>query len=145
MFKKETEYALRSLIYVQIQNYQDKTPGVVEIAKEINTPKAFTAKILQKLVRCGFIGSIKGKNGGFFFESGKPELSLKLIINAIEGDNVYSGCGLGLDTCDESCSCPLHESFSTIRDSTEKLISEVTIQKLANKKSVSREIILKRL
>ncbi len=145
MFKKETEYALRGLIYIQIQNFQNKTPGVVEISNEIDTPKAFTAKILQKLVKNGFIGSVRGKNGGFYFKSGTPELSLKAVIDAIEGKNIYSGCGLGLDSCDDDCSCPLHESFSEIRKSTEKLINEITIQMLAKKKTVSRELILNRL
>ncbi len=145
MFKKETEYALRSLIYIQIQNFSSKRPGIKEISTEINTPQAFTAKILQKLVKSGFIESIKGKNGGFFFDPNNDETTLKDIIYSIEGSDIYSRCGLGLSTCDETCSCPIHESFSEIRKATEKLISEETIQNLAKKKSLSVEIVLNRL
>ena len=36
MFKKETEYALRSLIYIQVQNLEKKRPGIIEIASEID-------------------------------------------------------------------------------------------------------------
>ncbi|MBK6285781.1 MAG: Rrf2 family transcriptional regulator [Draconibacterium sp.] len=59
MFKKETEYALRGLVYIQIQNRSGKNPGIIEIATEIDTPPSFTAKILQRLVQVGFIKSIK--------------------------------------------------------------------------------------
>ncbi len=145
MFKKETEYALRSLIYIQVQNFDNNTPGIVEISKEIDTPQPFTAKILQRMVRNGFIESMKGKNGGFYFKPESPELTLKEIIYSIEGENIYTGCGLGLSTCDENCYCPIHESFSVIRDATEKLIREETIQKLARKKAVSVDIVLNRI
>lgn len=145
MFKKETEYALRSLIYIQVQNFANRTPGIIEIAAEIDTPKPFTAKILQRLVKNGFIESMKGKNGGFFFNSNNPDLTLKEVIYSIEGDDVYSRCGLGLSSCDDTCQCPIHESFSEIRKATEKLISEETIQKLAKKKSALVEIVLNRI
>ena len=67
MFKKETEYALRSLVYIQLQNSKERRPGIAEIASEIETPQSFTAKILQRLVKQGFVESLKGINGGFFF------------------------------------------------------------------------------
>jgi len=76
VFKKETEYALRGLVYIQIQNQLGKRPGILEIASEIDTPPSFTAKILQRMVRLGFIESVKGKNGGYYFDPEKEELSL---------------------------------------------------------------------
>ena len=145
MFRKETEYALRSLIYIQVQNLSNTTPGILEIASEIGTPKPFTAKILQRMVKNGFIESIKGKNGGFVFNKNKPDLTLKDVIYSIEGDDIYSRCGLGLSTCNDTCQCPIHESFSEIREATEKLISEETIQRLAKKKSTLVEIVLNRI
>lgn len=145
VFKKETEYALRSLIYIQVQNLEKKRPGIIEIASEIDAPFPFTAKILQRLVRAGFIESMKGKNGGFYFNPKKPELTLKEVIFSIEGEKAYTGCGLGLSSCDDTCHCPIHNSFSLIREETDKLISEETIQKLAKKKTVSVDIVLNRL
>ena len=66
MFNKETEYALRGLVYIKLQNLQGRRPGTVEMAKEIEAPQFFTAKILQRLVRFGFLESLKGKGGGFY-------------------------------------------------------------------------------
>ena len=133
MFNKETEYALRGLVYIKLQNLKERRPGTIEVAKEIEAPQFFTAKILQRLVRNGFLESHKGKGGGFFFDESKSDLPLEKLISAIEGDKSFSGCGFGLKHCDENNPCPLHEKYSTIRKSINKLISEETIQSLAEK------------
>ncbi len=136
VFNKETEYALRGLVYIQTQNMLGKKPGIVEIAKEIDSPQFYMAKILQRLVRLGFIASTKGKGGGFYFDVEKPELPLKDLILATEGDRTFSGCGFGLKQCDENNRCPLHDQYAPIRNAINKLVSEDTVQSLA--KSISK-------
>jgi Rrf2 family protein len=134
VFNKETEYALRGLVYIQTQNFIDRRPGITEIAKEIGAPHFYTAKILQQMARLGFVNSLKGKGGGFHFEQKKGELPLKDLILAIEGGKTFSGCGIGLKQCDELNPCPLHEQFAPIRDAINKLVTEETVQSLARKK-----------
>jgi Rrf2 family protein len=133
MFNKETEYALRGLVYIQIQNMNGRKPGVAEIAREIDAPPFFTAKILQRMVRQGYVNSLKGKGGGFYFDNSKPELPIRDLIVATEGGNLLSGCGFGLRNCNGSNPCPLHEKYSPIRDAINSLVSTETIQSLANK------------
>jgi Rrf2 family protein len=133
MFNKETEYALRGLVYIKLQNLKNRRPGTSEVAKEIEAPPFFTAKILQRLVRSGFLNSIKGKGGGFFFDPVKPDLPLKKLITAIEGDSSFSGCGFGLRECNSENPCPLHEKYAAVRESIDKLVSEETVQSLAEK------------
>lgn len=133
MFNKETEYALRGLVYIKLQNLKGRRPGTAEVSKEIEAPPFYTAKILQRLVRVGFLKSLKGKGGGFFFDADKPDLQLIDLIAAIEGDRSYSGCGFGLKHCDSANPCPLHEKYTSIRESINRLISEETVQSLAEK------------
>jgi Rrf2 family protein len=131
MFNKETEYALRGLVYIQLQNYQGRRPGITEIAREIDAPQFYTAKILQRLVRQGLVISLKGKGGGFFFDQDKPELTLKELIYVIEGSKLITACGFGLKNCSSGNPCPLHEDYSRIREAIEELVSTETIQSLA--------------
>ncbi len=137
MFKKESEYALRGMVYIQIQNLKGRRPGVPEIAHEIEAPFFFTAKILQRLVKIGFLRSVKGKGGGFFLDPDKDDLPLKHIITAIEGDQLFVGCGFGLKYCSENNPCPLHNQYSIIRDEINQLVTNETIQSMA-KKSLSQ-------
>jgi Rrf2 family protein len=133
LFNKETEYALRGMVYIQVQNLKNRRPGISEIATEIEAPHFFTAKILQRLVKLGFVSSIKGKGGGFYFDPEKSKLPLKEIILATEGSKTFTGCGFGLKQCDESNPCPLHKQYAPIREAIYKLISEETVQSLAQK------------
>jgi Rrf2 family protein len=131
MFNRETEYALRGLIYIKLQNIRNRRPGTEEVSREIGAPQFFTAKILQRLVRNGFLESLKGKGGGFYFDPAKPDLPLKKLIDAIEGDRSFSGCGIGLKNCDEQNPCPLHEKYAPIRNAINEMISQETVQSLA--------------
>jgi Rrf2 family protein len=133
MFNKETEYALRGLVYIRLQNIQDKRPGTTEVAKEIDAPHFYTAKILQRLVRAGFLESLKGKGGGFYFDPDKPDIPLAKLITSIEGDRSFSGCGFGLKHCSASNPCPVHDKYAPIREAINKMVSEETVQSLAMK------------
>ena len=131
MFNKETEYALRSLVYIQAENNKGRKPLISEIAREIDAPPFFTAKILQRLVRQGFVMSRKGRGGGFYFDRDGASLPLADIIRAVEGDKIMTGCAFGLRYCDEANPCPLHERYSPVRENIGRLLSEETVQTLA--------------
>jgi Rrf2 family protein len=132
MFNKETEYAIRGLVYIQHQNDKGLRPGIIEIATAVKAPQFFIGKILQRLVKQGFLQSFKGKKGGFAFDPEKPNVMLLDIINAIQGIAVQE-CGFGLSHCDCDNPCPLHFKYKEIRNLMESLITTETIQTLARK------------
>ncbi len=135
MFSKETEYALRGLVYIHRQNTMGMVPGIDEIAREIDAPRFFTAKILQRMVRQGFLRSKKGKGGGFYFDESMPDLPLKNIIMSTEGEKTLSGCAFGLDYCNPGNPCPLHQRYAPIREMMNRLMESETIQSLARQKT----------
>jgi len=133
MFNKETEYALRALVYIQLQNNKGRRPGIAEIAREIDAPVFYIAKILQRLVRMGFVISLKGKGGGFFFDKDKPELTVKELIISVEGNRTITGCGFGFKNCSAENPCPIHDQYAPIREAIDRLVSAETIQSLSKK------------
>lgn len=133
MFNKETEYALRSLVYIQVENDKGRRPGLSEIAGEIDAPPFYTAKILQRMVRQGFVQSRKGRGGGFFFDCRQAPLRIGDVIKAVEGDNLMTSCAFGLKHCDEINPCPLHSRYAPIREAINALVREETIQSLARR------------
>jgi Rrf2 family protein len=133
MVGKTTEYAIRALVYVYIQNMQGKRPGYKEIAKKIGSPEQFTAKVLQNLARAELISSMKGRGGGFFFDVPATPLTLYEVIRVMEGEEYFFKCGFGLRQCDGANPCPLHEDYSLVRGGLYKLVTNQTIQSLASK------------
>lgn len=133
MFNKETEYALRALVYIQLQNFSERRPGIVEIAKEIDAPQSFSAKILQRMVKQGVVKSLKGKGGGFFFDKEKDDLLIKDLVSLIGGNKLLTECGFGLKHCDCNNPCPLHDQYLPIKEAVNNLVSSESIQSLAKK------------
>jgi Rrf2 family protein len=133
MLGKTTEYAIRALVYIYIQNLEGKRPGFKEIAKKIDSPEQFTAKVLQSLARNQIISSMKGRGGGFFFNQTSASLTMYDVIRVMEGENFFSKCGFGLKRCDSVNPCPLHNEYSHVREGFFQLVKNRTIQSLADK------------
>ncbi|MFA5817389.1 MAG: Rrf2 family transcriptional regulator [Bacteroidales bacterium] len=133
MWSKTTEYAIRALVQVAVCNIGGHRPGFREIAESIDAPVQFTAKILQTLSRAALVKSVRGRGGGFFFDSKSPELKLAEVIRTLEGDKYFTGCVVGLLKCDEDHPCPLHSEFTRIRGDLVTLAEQETIQGLARK------------
>ncbi|MDY0200896.1 MAG: Rrf2 family transcriptional regulator [Bacteroidales bacterium] len=133
MLTKTTEYALRALVYIYIQNNEGKRPGFREVSKMIDSPEQFTGKVLQSLTRAGIISSLKGRGGGYFFDDLTIPLTLFEVIETVEGTEFFLKCGFGLNQCNAGDPCPMHEGYSKIRDDFYKFVNEQTIQSLAQK------------
>lgn len=133
MLSKSTKYAIRALVFIQLQNWNNSRPGVIEIAREIEAPAAFTGKILHTLTRHRLLDSMKGRGGGFFFPDNQSNLTLYEIIHVMEGDSLFISCGFGLKNCSESNPCPVHDAYKKIRDAYFELASQETVQSLSQK------------
>lgn len=133
MIAKSTEYAIRALVYIQLQNWDQKRPGVIEIAKEIESPQAFTGKILQLLTKHKIVESSKGRGGGFYFNNDKSDLTLYKVIILLEGDTCFTKCGFGLKNCSNSNPCPLHDRYINVRDGFLEIAQTETIQSVSQK------------
>jgi Rrf2 family protein len=132
MFSKACEYGIRAVIYIWSQDSKGKKIGIKDICKEIDAPEFFTAKILQSLARQDVISSAKGPNGGFYMEKEQEKLTLFDLVNAIDGDKIFEGCGLGLKVCSEKNPCPIHDQFKSIRDQLKVMLSTTSIKDLAD-------------
>lgn len=131
MFSKTCEYGIRAVIYVSASGNQDNKISIPEISSNIEAPVHFTAKILQTLVHNDILSSKKGVNGGFYLNVTQKQRQLIEVVRAIDGDVLFSGCGLGLKSCSEQEQCPLHDKFTAIRTSLKNMMEQTTIDEMA--------------
>lgn len=133
MFSKACEYGIRASIFIATKSSKGIRVGIKDVAKEIDSPEPFTAKIMQILTKNGIIHSTKGVGGGFEVS---PEAlkSVKLIqiVDAIDGNKIYSGCGIGLKECSEEHPCPVHHEFTKIRSLLLEMLTKTTLEQLAS-------------
>lgn len=131
MFSKACEYGIRACIYIASQSLNEKRVSLKEISKEIASPEAFTAKILQQLVKNKIVDSIKGPSGGFMIEVEKiNSIKLKDIVFSIDGEDIYKGCGLGMKECSEIQPCPIHNQYKIIKNGLKEMLDTTNLHQL---------------
>lgn len=145
MFSKACKYAIRALIYLASKAETPENTGLREIAAEIDSPVAFTAKIMQILSKQNLVNSAKGPHGGFFLDPAASEIKLIQVVKAIDGTHSITGCGLGLSSCSEEHPCPIHHEFATIRNALANLLEEQTIQQLAKEMLAGKSVLKQHL
>lgn len=134
MFSKACEYGIRATLFVAQQSKLNRRVSIKEISAEIDSPTAFTAKILQILVREGIVTSQKGPSGGFEIDDAKREsVTLSQVVTAIDGDRVSVACVLGLKQCGEAQPCPVHNQYVSIRKDIQNMLNKTNIASLADK------------
>jgi Rrf2 family transcriptional regulator, iron-sulfur cluster assembly transcription factor len=130
MFSKACEYGIRALLYIARTSKEGTRVGIKEISQAIDSPEPFMAKILQDLSRKGLVLSIKGPNGGFYMDGSHLKNSLADIVTAIDGDELFNGCGLGLKACSEKKPCPIHYEFKSIRSNLKAMLESTALEQL---------------
>jgi len=118
---------MRAVFFIAYKTFEGERVGIKEISAGIDSPEYFLAKILQDLSRKGIVQSVKGPNGGFYFDKAALQRPLSDIVEAVDGNGIFIGCALGLKQCTEINPCPLHSEFKTIRDQLQHLLKTQTI------------------
>jgi Rrf2 family protein len=121
MLSKKTKYGLKALAYLGSQ--KEKNPiQISEIAEHENISQKFLESILLSLRKTGFLGSKKGKGGGYYLLRPPEEISMIDVMRVLEGPiamvpcvslNFYETC----DDCPNERNCSVHKLMLQIRDS----------------------------
>jgi len=127
IFSKTCEYAIRAVFYIAQKTPSGERVGIKDIALGIDSPELYLGKILQELSRKGLISSAKGPNGGFYLSEEMLALPLIEVVRALDGEALFTGCGLGLKQCSEINPCPLHNEFKDIRNKIGLMLKRTTI------------------
>lgn len=103
---RQGDYAVRAVLALATK------PGEVvttrEIARSMDIPEAFLVKVVKALVKAGIVESVRGSRGGLKL-AGRPEdLTLRHVLEAMEGPLVLNQCLLRPGACDRQPRCPVH-------------------------------------
>ncbi len=132
MFSKSCEYGIKATLFIAQKSQWGERVSLKEIAAAIDSPIAFTAKILQVLAKASIVNSTKGLHGGYEIEKEcLPKISLKQIVQAIDGNRIFDGCALGLKICNAKEPCPMHSQFVIIRNKLSETLASSNLLNVA--------------
>ncbi len=103
---RKIDYGLRAMIYLA-SIPQDAVVPFREIARQMDVPEDFLAKILKTLVDQGLVRSTRGPHGGYALARAPAAISFLDVIEAVEGPVALNVCLDGEDACGHSTSCTM--------------------------------------
>lgn len=134
MFSKSCKYGIKAVLFIAQQSQLGIRVGIKDIVEAIDTPEAFTAKILQILSKKKIVLSVKGPNGGFEIpKENLDKIKLSEIVDAIDGDDLYTQCALGLSICSQEKPCPLHNKLVLVKNELKHILQNTTVLEVAHK------------
>lgn len=125
----ETDYAVR--IVDCLANSIERM-SAFKISEKTRVTEKFCLKILRKLVSKGIVRSFKGVNGGYELNKAPEEITLKQVIETIEGPIVLSRCLQNDFSCehkDGNCTCYFHKVFYEVSKEMAERFDTVTFSK----------------
>jgi Rrf2 family protein len=128
------EYGVRGIIYLA-QQPPGRMSLVSEIAAAVEVPQSFLAKIMQQFTRLNLVHSSRGTGGGFTLARPASQITLREVVEAVEGPIIVNRCILGTGTCSREGSCQVHQVWRTIQRHIVESLDAVTIEELARKVS----------
>ena len=133
LFSKSFGYALRGILYVAMRNREKSMVQLDEISSELNVPRYFMGKIMNRLVRHELLDSVKGHNGGYSIQPIKLDLSLSQLCDMMGDIQNSDKCVLDFKHCDSKNPCPLHHRIVSFRQEWQSILSNTTIKDLLDK------------
>ena len=95
-FSEAAFIALHGMVIVA---RSDKLTNVVKIADQLNSSRHHVAKVMQRLVKDGYLNSHRGPTGGFTLNKKPEEITLLEIYESIEGKITIGDCPLDNPVC----------------------------------------------
>lgn len=138
IYSRSAEYAIRAFVHLAGVP-EGKYAMVKQIAEDASIPSHFLAKILQQLARKGFLRSSKGPTGGFSLRMPASDVSLIMIVDAVDGLADYERCPAGLAECNDLAPCGMHDSWKALRSRIMEYLERTSIEDLAKSLDLKRK------
>ncbi len=126
ILSQRCEYAIRTALFLAATDRHDYV-AVREISDALHIPQAFLAKTVQALTGAGIFASMRGPTGGLTLGRPAAQITLKEIVLAVDGGDLFTDCVLGLPGCSDRQPCPLHDQWAPARARVHDMFATATL------------------
>lgn len=100
--------------------------NVMKIAEATDTSRHHVAKVMQRLVKAGYLTSQRGPNGGFVLKKQPKEITFLEIYETIEGTIEITSCPMNKQICPFD-KCIMNNVTSKMTKEFREYLSEQTL------------------
>jgi Rrf2 family protein len=120
-------YAMHALMYM-VRHVTQLPVTSTTVAKAEGIPAGYLSKVLQQLVKAGFIRSVRGRERGYIFARPPEEINLLQLVEAIEEQPMFDGCPLKHCACGGTIqNCRIFSQWISATRKFKELLAETTI------------------
>lgn len=117
------------MIFIASLNSQEPVLAK-QIAGALSIPKEFLNKVLQVLVKAGFLISVRGPGGGFVLAKDPKDITILDIVKEIDGMEWFESCILRVSPCDLENPCALHDYWLKMRNQIRAMLDHESLANL---------------
>lgn len=124
----EGRYAIRALVY--LAGRSRRVPAET-IAAEAGIPRRLLARVLAELSRAGLVESKTGREGGSALARDVRQITMRDVVEAVEGPFEVNQCILESRACDGSRPCAMHAAWQVAQQALLDQLAHTTLADLA--------------
>lgn len=121
-----TEYAILGVLYLS-RLPAGKNTLLSEISEKEDIPESFLRKLFGSLAKAGLLRSHRGPRGGFSLLKTPDKISLRQIVEAVQGPVAFTECILGPNICTRQGRCPIETKCQEIHRHLVKVLDETSL------------------
>lgn len=128
---QESDYALRVIIFLYNRGIGERVEARI-ISEQEKIPLRFLLKLLRKMAAAGIIHSYRGSGGGYAIEKSPSEVSVREVIEAVEGPIYMNKCLGDRSQCnlDRTDSCHIHRALQMVQDKLLASLDDLTFEQI---------------
>lgn len=127
---KAGDYGCLGMLYLAKQP-KDRVVRISEISENEGIPEKFLAKIFQNLTRSGLVRSYRGAKGGFSLGKPAQKISVKELLECVQGPIYLSRCLSSIDDCKRKKNCALRKLWVKGQDFLDDILMKNSLADLA--------------
>lgn len=124
-----TRYGVRLMVALAL-NYGQNPVFLKNIAKDENISEKYLSLIIIPLRRIGLVNSIRGAHGGYNLAKKPSQITMKEIVDVLEGDCSLVDCVNNPSTCPRVPICATHDIWAMIGGKISETLSLITLDML---------------
>lgn len=121
---READYALRIVVMLASEGRQLDAKFISE---GNGVPYRFTLKILRKIVQADLVKSFRGVNGGYVLNRKPESITLKDIIETIDGRIAINKCLEEPGSCTNNGACKVQKKLYGVQKTIAAELDKITI------------------
>jgi Rrf2 family protein len=128
---RQADYAIRAVRYLAKYGSSQRI-ATSTIAREMKIPASFLAKIISQLSIAGLLQTSRGARGGVSLAREPKEISLLVVVEAIDGPILLNECVGTNKPCDFEDECLVHPIWLEVQQTLVKRLRDTRFDVLFN-------------